>query len=65
MEKIITAIFLAIATAAAMFLESQLIIWGLSIYHVSSGIWPVWLIGSGFEGILALGVSAGIRAVKE
>lgn len=42
-----------------MLLEAQLIIWGLSIYHISSDIWPVWLIGSGFEGILCMGVAAG------
>lgn len=65
MEKIIFAVIISVISAAVMLLESQLIIWGLSIYHISSGIWPVWLIGSGFEGILCMGVAAGIRAVKE
>ena len=64
MEKVIKAVFVAVMTAATMFLEAQLIIWGLSMYHIHSGIWPVYLIGAGFEGILALGVASGIRMVK-
>lgn len=63
-EVLLTALFTTVLTGAVMFLEAQFIIWGLAMYHVSSGIWPVWLIGSGFEGILALGVASGIRTVK-
>lgn len=58
------AVVTSIITSALMFLEAQFIVWGLSIYHFSSGIWPVWLIGCGVEGIIGMGVTAGIRGAK-
>ena len=64
LELVITAVITSAVTGAVMFAEAQFIIWGLSIYHVSSGIWPVWLIGTGAEGIIALAVTAGIRGAK-
>ena len=64
-EKIFIAIVISVITSAVMLLEAQWIVWGLSMYHINSGIWPVWLIGLGFEGILCMGVAAGIRAVRD
>ena len=63
METIIKAVVISVFTTAVMFLEAQWIVWGLSLFHVNSGIWGVWLIGLGVEGVLCLGVAAGIRAV--
>jgi hypothetical protein len=64
LETMIWLVFVSAITAALMFLEAQFIIWGLSMYHVNSGIWPVWLIGSGVEGIMSMAVTAGIRGAK-
>lgn len=62
---VLTSLITTVLTGAVMLLEAQCIIWGLSIYHFHSGIWPVWLIGTGVEGIIVMGVAAGIRAVKD
>lgn len=64
LEVFLTALFTGAVALSVILLEAQFIVWGLSLYHINSGIWPVWLIGSGFEGILTLGVAAGIRSVK-
>ena len=64
LEVLITAIITTVISGAVMLLQAQFIVWGLSMFQIDSGIWPVWLLGSGFEGILALGVAAGIRTVR-
>lgn len=64
LETGIWLVLVSVMTSGLMFLEAQFIVWGLSIYHFSSGIWPVWLIGCGVEGIIGMGVTAGIRGAK-
>jgi hypothetical protein len=64
-EKIIKALLISIFSAAILLLDAQFVIWGLAMYHVSSGIWPAWLISSGVTGVLTVGVASGIRAVRD
>jgi hypothetical protein len=65
MEKLIGVLVTAAITAGVMFLEAQWIVWGLSMYHINSGIWPVYLIAAAVEGIMVLGVASGIRAARD
>lgn len=44
----------ALAATIAQFWFAQLICWGLSLYHVSSGIWGPWLI---MEALSSLGIA--------
>lgn len=45
------AIYAIVFTAAQLW-WAQLVVWGLSIYHIHSGIWGPWLIMEGISSLL-------------
>lgn len=62
-RKIVTA---GIAAMILQFWFAQLVVWGLSLYHVRSGIWGPWLIMEGLSSLGVAVVSIGMmRAVKD
>jgi hypothetical protein len=56
----------ALAATIMQFWFAQLVVWGLSLYRIHSGIWGPWLI---MEGLSSLGVAVValgmMRAVKD
>jgi hypothetical protein len=56
----------ALAATGVQFWWAQLIVWGLSLYHVHSGIWGPWLI---LEGVSSAGIAVVaigmMRAVRD
>jgi hypothetical protein len=57
-----------IAASLLQFWFAQLIIWGLSMYHVHSGIWGPWLIMEGVSSmgvtVVALGMMRAVRDIQ-
>jgi hypothetical protein len=55
-----------LVTTGVQFWFAQLIIWGLSLYHIHSGIWGPWLILEGLTSAGAATVAIGMmRAVRD
>lgn len=58
--KVITMILFVLAVGAATnFLLAQLAVFGLSLFHVDSGIWGTWLLLGVAEAVLTVGVATG------
>jgi hypothetical protein len=55
---IIGIIYVGIIFVAAL-VQAQLIVWGLSMFHVNSGIWGPYLMSAALESIIAGGVRTG------
>jgi hypothetical protein len=56
----------ALAATGMQFWFAQLIIWGLSLYRIHSGIWGPWLILDGLTGAGVATVALGMmRAVRD
>lgn len=56
----------AVVLTGMQFWFSQLIVWGLSMYHIKSGIWPVWLIMEGVSSMLVGSFSLGmLQSLKD
>ena len=57
-----------IAATAAQFWFAQLIVWGLSLYHINSGIWAPWLLLEGVSSagvaVVALGMMRAVRDIQ-
>ncbi len=46
---------------ALAFIPAQMVVWGLSLYHIDSGIWGPFLLVSAAESVVTAGVVSGIR----
>ena len=42
-------------------LQAQMVVWGLSLFHVDSGIWGPYLLMSAAGGVITTGVTIGVR----
>ena len=55
---ILGALFVAVVFAVSL-LSAQVIVFGLSLFHVDSGIWGPWLLMDAAIGVVSLGATIG------
>lgn len=59
--KLLIAVAFAVVLTALAFIPAQFMVWGLSLFHVNSGIWGSWLLLSAAESVVTAGVALGVR----
>lgn len=64
MEKLIIAIVTGVCSVAFSLFLAQVVLFGLSYYHIQSGLVPVWFFIVVAEAVVASGVGTGIRGSK-
>lgn len=64
MSKLVLFVILSAIGFGLVMLQAQLVVWGLSLFHVNSGIWGPLLLITALESVVAGGVSTGIGSQK-
>jgi len=58
--KVLALVVLGLGVLFALaLLQAQMVVWGLSLFHVDSGIWGPYLLIGAVEGIVTFGVRTG------
>lgn len=64
MKLLIGVLFVLAVDAAVNLWIAQVAVWGLSLFHVDSGIWGPMLLLTVASAVVSMGVSIGISANK-
>jgi hypothetical protein len=64
-EKLIVEVLIGAVSVALALLPAQLIVWGLSLYHINSGLLGAWFLVVAAEAIIAAGVTSALQNNKE